>query len=187
MPARMSSGDAGNAKPGRMAMARKSPAGFSRHQSRMKDMGGRFKSQESRVQRKRGRGTLNSEHPTLNIEVGEENSYWLFVIRLLRRGCGFFRDLRSTTAIYDLFSFFLYSRLFASIRGSKTLNESALRGRIALPGGIEQDAPATVKMWAGRPLSLKHGRFVCAPLVKSTTGVSCLLRGGGLQPITNNQ
>jgi hypothetical protein len=96
----------------------------------MKDMGGRFKSQESRVQRKRGRkmkikmkrsagkrkrerGTLNSEHPTLNIEVGEENSYWLYVIRLLRRGCGFFRDLRSTTAIYDLFSFFLYSRPFA--------------------------------------------------------------------------
>jgi hypothetical protein len=153
MPARMSSGDAGNAKPGRMAMARKSPAGFSRHQSRMKDMGGRFKSQESRVQRKRERererGTLNSEHPTLNIEVGEENSYWLYVIRLLRRGCGFFRDLRSTTAIYDLFSFFLYSRLFASIRGSKTLNESALRGRIALPGGIDQDAPATVKMLLG--------------------------------------
>jgi hypothetical protein len=136
----------------------------------MKDMGGRFKSQESRVQRKRERererGTLNSEHPTLNIEVGEENSYWLVVIRLLRRGCGFFRDLRSTTAIYDLFSFFLYSRLFASIRGSKTLNESALRGRIALPGGIEQDAPATVKMWAGRPLSLKHGRAARAPLLK---------------------
>jgi hypothetical protein len=65
---------------------------------------------------KRERGTLNSEHPTLNIEVGEENSYWLFVIRLLRRGCGFFCDLRSTTAIYDLFSFFfirVYSHPFA--------------------------------------------------------------------------
>jgi hypothetical protein len=40
MPARMSNGDAGHAKPGRMAMARKSPAGFSRHQLRRRDMGG---------------------------------------------------------------------------------------------------------------------------------------------------
>ena len=46
--------------------------------------------------------------------------------------------------IYDLLSYLFHSRFFASIRGSKTLNESALRGRIALPGGeMEQDAPWT--------------------------------------------
>jgi hypothetical protein len=39
--------------------------------------------------------------------------------------------------IYDpsSISSLLHSRFFASIRGSKSLNESALRGRIALPGG----------------------------------------------------
>jgi hypothetical protein len=37
------------------------------------------------------------------------------------------------SAIHDLLSYPLHSRFFASIRGSKTLNESALRGRIALP------------------------------------------------------
>jgi hypothetical protein len=36
--------------------------------------------------------------------------------------------------IYDLISSLLNSRPFASIRGSKSLNESALRDRIALPG-----------------------------------------------------
>jgi hypothetical protein len=38
--------------------------------------------------------------------------------------------------IYDpsSISSLLHSRFFASIRGSKSLNESALRGRIALPG-----------------------------------------------------
>ena len=45
-------------------------------------------------------------------------------------------------------------------------NESALRGRIALPDGLDQDAPAAVKRWAGRPLSLKDGRAACAPLMK---------------------
>ena len=59
----------------------------------------------------------------------------------------FFFDPRSM--IYDLLSYLFHSRFFASIRGSKTLNESALRGRIALPGGIDQDAPATVKMLLG--------------------------------------
>jgi|688.fasta_scaffold318887_2 hypothetical protein len=43
------------------------------------------------------------------------------------------------SAIHDLLSYPLHSRFFASIRGSKTLNESALRGRIALPGGLDQD------------------------------------------------
>jgi hypothetical protein len=51
--------------------------------------------------------------------------------------------------IISSISSLLHSRFFASIRGSKSLNESALRGRIALPGGIDQDAPATVKMLLG--------------------------------------
>jgi hypothetical protein len=37
--------------------------------------------------------------------------------------------------IISSISSLLHSRFFASIRGSKSLNESALRGRIALPGG----------------------------------------------------
>jgi hypothetical protein len=54
----------------------------------------------------------------------------------------FFFDPRSM--ICDLLSYLFHSRFFASIRGSKTLNESALRGRIALPDGeMEQDAPWT--------------------------------------------
>jgi hypothetical protein len=36
--------------------------------------------------------------------------------------------------IISSISSLLHSRFFASIRGSKSLNESALRGRIALPG-----------------------------------------------------
>jgi hypothetical protein len=35
--------------------------------------------------------------------------------------------------IISSISSLLHSRFFASIRGSKSLNESALRGRIALP------------------------------------------------------
>jgi hypothetical protein len=59
----------------------------------------------------------------------------------------FFFDPRSM--ICDLLSHLFHSRIFASIRDSKTLNESALRGRIALPDGeMEQDAPwmAWIKM-----------------------------------------
>jgi hypothetical protein len=51
----------------------------------------------------RGRRTSNIEHPTLNIELEEEEE--LDVMGYWGRGCGFFRDLRST--IYDLRSLIL--------------------------------------------------------------------------------
>jgi hypothetical protein len=77
---------------------------------------------------------MNIEHRTLNIEVEEkeeEEKCWI-LNEEENEESAFFFDPRSM--IYDLLSYLFYSRFFASIRGSKTLNESALRGRIALPG-----------------------------------------------------
>jgi hypothetical protein len=70
----------------------------------------------------------------LNIEVEEkeeEEKCWI-LNEEENEESAFFFDPRSM--IYDLLSSLLSSRFFAFIRGSKTLNESALRGRIALPG-----------------------------------------------------